>query len=68
MDKKTVKTFIEKLICSGHIIADTFLRSRLGSSLRSDISKADRPNIEYHKTILPQETCVLFETIIYALF
>ena len=29
---------------------------------------ADRPNIAYHKTIVSQETDVLFEIIIYALF
>ena len=44
------------------------LGSRFTSSIRSDLSIADRPNIWYYKTILPQETYVLFEVIIYALF
>ena len=60
-------TLIEKLLCSGYI-ADTFLRSWLTSSLRSDLSIVDRPNIAYHETILPQETYVLFKVIIFALF
>ena len=44
------------------------MRSRLTSSVRSDLSMADRPNIGYHKAILPQETYVLFEVTIYAIF
>ena len=43
------------------------MRSRLTSSVRSDLSMADRPNIGYHKAILPQETYVLFEVTIYLL-
>ena len=44
------------------------MRSRLTSSVRSDLSMADRPNTGYHKAILPQETYVLFEVTIYAIF
>ena len=33
------------------------------SFLGSDLSIVDRPNTGYHKTILPQETYVLFEII-----
>ena len=62
------QTLIEKFIWRGYIIANTSLRFQLTSSLRSDLSTADRPNIGYCKTILPHEVYVLFEVIIYALF